>query len=183
MMQIIFVPLCVRFLFDLYFMSFHRTATTVLIVQLVIEELGTWKGSCIITHLKEICKFDFCKDTLPLVVTAVEVDKMQLMGFVSSALGCCPKPPPPAICQDFCMASGSSSSSSVFLRRSTVPGTFAALAFAFTFTFALAFGLSEGCDASASFFFSTDVSRLLRGDRNAMRPTLSRCGETYFHRF
>ena len=47
-------------------MSFRRTVTTVLIVPLVIDELGTWKGGFIITHQKDIGKFDFCKDTSTL---------------------------------------------------------------------------------------------------------------------
>ena len=36
------------------------------LIQLVTDELTTWKGCFIITHLKDICKFDFCKDTSTL---------------------------------------------------------------------------------------------------------------------
>ena len=61
-----------------------------------------------------------------------------------------------------------------------MPGTFAAdLALALTFTLAFALGFGEGCDASASFFLSTDISVLLRGDRTAIRPPLSRCGDKH----
>ena len=73
------------------------------------------------------------------------------------------------------MASGAFSMSSVFLRRSTVPGTFAVdLALALTLTLAFALGFGEGCEASANFFLSTDVSFLLRRDRAAIRQPFSR---------
>ena len=56
-----------------------------------------------------------------------------------------------------------------------MPGTFAVdLALALTLTLAFAFGLGVGGEASEIFFFSADVSLLLRGDRKAIRPPFSR---------
>ena len=82
------------------------------------------------------------------------------------------------------MASGASSMSSIVLRRSTVPGTFAAdLALALTLTLAFALGFGDGCEASAIFFLSTNVSFLLRRDRAAIRPPFSLCGDKHLSPF
>ena len=56
-----------------------------------------------------------------------------------------------------------------------MPGTVAVdLALALTLTLAFAVGLGVGDEASATFFYSRDVSLLLRGDRKAIRPPFSR---------
>ena len=61
-----------------------------------------------------------------------------------------------------------------------MPGTFAVdLALALTLTLAFALGFGEGCEASENFFLSTDVSFLLGGDRTAIKPPLSRCGDKH----
>ena len=65
-----------------------------------------------------------------------------------------------------------------------MPGTFAVdLALALTLTVAFALGFGEGCEASENFFLSTDVSFLLRRDRTAIRPPLSRCGDKHLSAF
>ena len=63
MMEIISFPLFVCFFLDWIFDFVLKAIATVLIEPFCIDEFRAWEGGFIITHLKDICKFDRSKNT------------------------------------------------------------------------------------------------------------------------
>ena len=63
MMEIISFQLCLCFFLDWIFEFVQRAIATVLIEPFCIDEFRAWKGGFIITHRKDIGKFDNSKNT------------------------------------------------------------------------------------------------------------------------
>ena len=63
MVEIISCPLFVCFFLDWIVDFFQRAIATVLTEPFCIDEIRAWKGCFIITHLKDIGKFDRSKNT------------------------------------------------------------------------------------------------------------------------